>query len=237
VTTQPAGQPPVAPHPAAGEPVPRRPAGAPPVARQLAAGEPVPRRRAIEPPVERRPATEDEARAMASAIRLRILRLCLDGALTNKEIAARLGKDPASILYHVRRLVDTGFLVPEPVRRGNRGSRERPYRATGKSWVLNVVEPKALKAKSVAMFEAFVAEAREVGLEQVDMTRLGVRLTPAERAELRQRLDDLFNEYVTREQDPDGEPWSLFFAAHPDPRPVETPVPTPTPHDTIEDDD
>lgn len=177
---------------------------------------------------------------MASAIRLRILRLCLDGALTNKEIAARLGKDPASVLYHVRRLVDTGFLVPEPVRRGTRGARERPYRATGKSWVLDVVEPvesKVRKAGSLAMFDAFIGEARAVGLDRVSMTRLGVRLTEAERAELGRRLHELFDEYVRREQASDGEPWSLFFAAHPDPRPVEISVPTPAPHDTIEDDD
>jgi DNA-binding transcriptional ArsR family regulator len=185
----------------------------------------------------RRPATEDEARAMASAIRLRILRLCLDGALTNKEIAARLGKDPASVLYHVRRLVDTGFLVPEPVRRGTRGARERPYRATGKSWVLDVVEPVARRAESVAMFEAFVAEARAAGLDNVDMIRLGVRLTAAERAELDERLYELFNDYVRREPEPASEPWSLFFAVHPDPRPVETPVPATTLRDTIEDDD
>jgi len=168
----------------------------------------------------RRPATEDEARAMASAIRLRILRLCLDGALTNKEIASRLGKDPASVLYHVRRLVDTGFLVAEPVRRGVRGSREVPYRATGKSWVLDVVDQKAQRAGSVAVFEAFLAEVRAIGPEALVTTRLGVRLTEQDRKELGRRLYEVFDEYARREPDPAGEPWALFFAAHPDPRPV-----------------
>ena len=55
---------------------------------------------------------------MASPLRLRILRLCLDAPLTNKQIAAALGRDPASVLYHVRRLVRTGFLAPEQERRG-----------------------------------------------------------------------------------------------------------------------
>jgi len=99
----------------------------------------------------RRQATDDEARAMASALRLRILRLCLDEPLTNKQIAERLGRDPASVLYHVRRLVRTGFLVPEPARRGARGAREVPYRATGKSWVLEVVDPERMRAQSTAM--------------------------------------------------------------------------------------
>src|ERR1700712_1537085 len=85
----------------------------------------------------RRPATEAEARALSSPTRLRILRLCLSEALTNKEIAARLGRNPATVLHHVRTLVDTGFLVAGPPRRGARGAREVPYRATGKSWLMD----------------------------------------------------------------------------------------------------
>ena len=56
---------------------------------------------------QRRPATDAEARALASGLRLRILRLTLDEALTNKEIAERVGRNPASVLHHVRTLVDT----------------------------------------------------------------------------------------------------------------------------------
>ncbi|MDT4934612.1 MAG: hypothetical protein QOK11_2504, partial [Pseudonocardiales bacterium] len=40
----------------------------------------------------RRPATDDEARALASALRLRILRVCLGEAHTNKEIAQAVGR-------------------------------------------------------------------------------------------------------------------------------------------------
>jgi DNA-binding transcriptional ArsR family regulator len=86
----------------------------------------------------KRPATETEARALASAVRLRILRLCLDTPRTNKEIAERLEANPASVLHHVRTLVETGFLTALPVRRGSRGSRERPYLATRKSWTLSM---------------------------------------------------------------------------------------------------
>jgi DNA-binding transcriptional ArsR family regulator len=112
---------------------------------------------------------------MASPIRLRILRLCLDGSLTNKQIAARLGRDPATVLYHVRRLVDTGFLVADPVRRGVRGSREVPYRATGKSWVLEVVDDRARKAGGVAMWAAFLADVDAVGVENLTyLSRFGL---------------------------------------------------------------
>src|SRR4051812_27581460 len=93
------------------------------------------------PPVadaaERPLATDEEIRALASTLRMRILRVCLHDAHTNKEIADILDKDPATVLHHVRRLVDTGFLAAQPARRGTRGSREIPYLATGKSWRLN----------------------------------------------------------------------------------------------------
>ena len=59
---------------------------------------------------ERTPATDDEARALASTLRLRIMRICLGAGSTNKEIAQILGRNPASILHHVRTLVRTGFL-------------------------------------------------------------------------------------------------------------------------------
>ena len=83
----------------------------------------------------RRPADEAEAKAIASPLRLRILRATLHEPRTNKEIAETLGLNPATVLHHVRTLVDTGFLIEQPVRRGPRGSRERPYLASGKTLV------------------------------------------------------------------------------------------------------
>ncbi len=127
---------------------------------------------------QRRPAPglEAEARALASAVRLRILRLCLDGALTNKEIARRLGVNPATTLHHVRTLVDTGFLAAQPVRRGTRGAREVPYLATRKSWTLDVAESGVTGGRA-AMLEAFLQEVRLVDAES--------RLRPARAAAVR----------------------------------------------------
>jgi len=167
---------------------------------------------------ERRAATDEEARTIASPLRLRILRLCLDTPQTNKQIAQALGRDPASVLHHVRKLVRTGFLVAEGERRGARGAREVPYRATGKSWVLDVLDEKQSRAKGVALVEAFIQDARRVGLHTIDSTRLGLRLTPAEHDELTGRLAELFEEFIGRESG--GEPWSLFLALHRDDRPV-----------------
>ena len=167
---------------------------------------------------ERREATDEEARAIASPLRLRILRLCLDTPLTNKQIAQALGRDPASVLHHVRKLVSTGFLAAEGERRGARGAREVPYRATGKSWVMDVVDPEQGRAQANALVAAFLEDATRVGFDQVDGTRAGLRLTADEREELGNRLYELVEEF--RQRRSAGEPWSLFIGLHRDDRPV-----------------
>jgi predicted ArsR family transcriptional regulator len=165
---------------------------------------------------ERRPATEAEAKTLASAIRLRILRACLDEPLTNKEIAARLAANPATTLHHVRRLVATGFLAPQAERRGARGAREIPYLATRKSWRLDVEEHRP--AGDRAMIDAFLQELSLVeDYREVATTRLGMRLTAQEYAELIDRLSVLLNELVQRPPSPGSRPYSLFLAIHPDP--------------------
>ncbi len=73
-------------------------------------------------------------RALASPVRMRILRLCLHEPRTNKELAAELEMNAGTMLHHVRSLVAQGFLRAEEPRRGTRGAKEVPYRATGLSW-------------------------------------------------------------------------------------------------------
>ncbi|WP_222267961.1 ArsR/SmtB family transcription factor [Modestobacter marinus] len=164
---------------------------------------------------ERRPATDAEARALASAVRLRILRLCLHQALTNKEIAARLGRNPATVLHHVRTLVDAGFLAADGERRGARGAREVPYRATGKSWLMDGAGGRG--PGSDVVLAAFLQEVAAAGEEHLESTRLGVQLAPAAMEELRRRLYGLLDEYARRPADPDGEKWSLYLGMHPEP--------------------
>ena len=140
----------------------------------------------------RRPATRAEARALAHPLRLRILRLCLDEALTNRELAERLGEQPATILYHVRTLVRTGFLRREAERRGRRGAREVPYRSTKKSWTLSF-EPDA--AGHLAMLDATRSELVEAGADAVlTLTRMAVRLDAKRIEELERLVVKLVNE-------------------------------------------
>ena len=163
---------------------------------------------------ERRPPTDAEARALASAVRIRILRLCLDEALTNKEIAAGLGRNPASVLHHVRTLVDTGFLVADEVRRGTRGAREVPYRATGKSWLMDLgARPAPARDPLLA---AFLAEVAAVGEQRLSSSRLGLRLGAPDLDEFRRRVQELLDEYAARPADPDGEKWSVYLGMHPE---------------------
>jgi hypothetical protein len=172
----------------------------------------------------RRPATEAETKALASAVRLRIIRLCLDRALTNKEIAERLGANPATTLHHVRTLVATGFLVPQEERRGTRGAREVPYLSTGKSWTLDIHEGGNPLGPKRAMVEAFLDELRlvDLGTEGARFTRLGLRLSPAQWDDLEKRLSELLDEYAdarpaTRsDKPPDGRPYSVFLALYED---------------------
>jgi predicted ArsR family transcriptional regulator len=163
---------------------------------------------------EKRKATEAEARALASAVRLRILRLCLSESLTNKEIAARLGRNPATVLHHVRTLIDTGFLEAQPVRRGTRGAREVPYRATGKSWLMDIDE--GLPAGRDPLLAAFLEEVAAAGEDRLQSSRLGLRLAPDALEEFRTRLHGLLDEYARRPPDTDGERWSLYLGMHPE---------------------
>jgi DNA-binding transcriptional ArsR family regulator len=165
---------------------------------------------------DRRPATPAEAKALASPLRLRILRLTLDQALTNKQLAERLGKDPGTVLHHVRTLVATGFLVAEEVRQGEKGALEKPYRSTGKSWTLSLDKDATTETSATqAMLEAFLAELAEAGPGAArDFTRLALTLDDGSLEELRTRLRDIFDDFAARPPDPGGRTYGLLFGMH-----------------------
>lgn len=185
------------------------------------AGQPVPDRLAAPPALvadsERRPATDAERRALASVVRLRILRLCLYEELTNRQLAERLRMNPATTLHHVRTLAELGFLLAGEVQRGRRGAREIPYRATGKSWTLDMGHPIAAAGGRSTLLNTFLAEVAEVPESDVSASRLGLQLSAEHEEEFRGRLAELLNEFALRPHDPDGRRWSVFLAIHPEP--------------------
>lgn len=156
-------------------------------------------------------AREAEAKALASVVRLRILRLCLDESLTNKELAERLELNPATCLHHVRTLVEHDFLRAQAPRRGKRGAREIPYRATGKSWTT-----KMGPGQQRILIQAFLDEFALVDPDDARIWRLGVRVSPERREQLIDEFAALLDKYATDPADEGGEPWSLLFVAHPD---------------------
>lgn len=158
-----------------------------------------------------RDATPREMRALGHPLRWRILRLTLDTPLTNKQIAERVGRDPGTVLHHVRELVRTGFLAADDVRAGKRGALERPYRATGKSWRLRLV-PNA--GATVSIMDAAREELLEAGPESVLATlRLGVRLKPDAVVQLQRELNALGDQFAKRD-DPDGDPVGIVAVVH-----------------------
>jgi predicted ArsR family transcriptional regulator len=160
-------------------------------------------------------ATPEVFKAMAHPLRLRIIRLCLHEALTNKEIATRLGRDPATTLHHVRLLVRTGFLEPEPPRNGARGALEKPYHTTNKSWVLNVSRPEDQVESLLATVDALRDELVDAGPGAgVAGARLGLKLSEARREELAERIRQLVDEYAEAPDDADGERYGLFVNLH-----------------------
>ncbi|WP_370939086.1 ArsR/SmtB family transcription factor [Amycolatopsis sp. cg13] len=164
--------------------------------------------------LNRRPSTEAEAAALASGIRLRIIRLTSFEAMTNKELAERLGRDPATTLHHVRRLVDTGFLVAQEPRRGARGAKEIPYLSTGLSWQLDHSDADPVVVNE-AMFEAYLAEMAEADLAKTETTRLVVQVGAEDVAEFKRRLDGLLEEFKARPRDPASERTALYISVYP----------------------
>jgi DNA-binding transcriptional ArsR family regulator len=148
-------------------------------------------------PRERRPATVKEVKALGHPLRLRILRLCGERDLTNRQLADRLGRDPGTVLYHVRQLVDAGLLVPTEVRAGESGALEKPYRSTGLSWWLDGPLSKSDPDEAFAPIEAFQAELAEAGRESVQtFERFTLHLSPDELAELDRRIVAVLDEYI-----------------------------------------
>ncbi|MER5264163.1 winged helix-turn-helix domain-containing protein [Actinosynnema sp. NPDC002837] len=148
----------------------------------------------------RRPATVEETKALAHPLRLRILRLCAQQELTNKQLAERLGRDPGTVLYHVRQLAAAGFLEPGEVRTGVSGALEKPYRSTGVSWWLD--GPLVDSGATMAPVEAFQEELREAGPESVrTYARFALHLSPEDVVELDRRIGAVLDEYVATDDE------------------------------------
>jgi hypothetical protein len=94
---------------------------------------------------------------------------------------------------------------------------ERPYRATGKSWTLDVGEEEGSGKTNVgtlALIDAFRAEVAEAPVEYPLIgSRVGVRLTADQFEAFTSRIDALAHELKDAD-DPAGEPYGFFVGLH-----------------------
>ncbi|WP_205304572.1 winged helix-turn-helix transcriptional regulator [Nonomuraea montanisoli] len=166
-------------------------------------------------PEPRRRATPQDLRALTHPLSWRILRLCLERSQTNQQLAQRLGVSPATLLRRVRALTDAGFLTVDPPRQGEHGAWERPYRATGATWRLDLgTDADQLTAQiDLAIVDAHRAELVESGPTPSRHTRRAILHLDAEtRAELDRRIDALLDEFENRST-PDAPPISVLWNA------------------------
>lgn len=186
-----------------------------------------------EPPdragARRQQPTHRQAKALAHPLRLRILRALGEQDLTNRELAGQLDADPATVLYHVRTLADSGFVEQLPARRGTRGAREKPYRSTGESWWLSdplADAPPQLRYGPVALA---LSDAAAAGPDRLaDFATLVLHLNAEEMDELDEKILAVLDAYVSSDAErrtPDRQPHRLLFLAHR------------LPHDTVDTDD
>lgn len=141
--------------------------------------------------------------------------------MTNSELAAALGQKPATMLYHVRTLLRTGFLTELPSRPGPRGTVEKPYRATGKSWQVDQSMTSEDGAMLRAIFDAVAAEVNEAGEDSVVAgARLAMRLRPDQLAELEDQISALVAQYphgpdyIAQGGTPGTDPYALLVVLH-----------------------
>jgi predicted ArsR family transcriptional regulator len=149
----------------------------------------------------RQPATRAEARALAHPLRLRIIRLAREHPLTISELSGLLGIGKATVLHHVRTLVQEGFLVAEPPRRSAAGRTEKPYRSTGKSLTVMLTD---MPGFPLAVLDAFRQEVAGHHDPSPAVVRRPLQLNDASRAEFVDRLRRLVDEFDVR-PDPDGQ--------------------------------
>lgn len=147
--------------------------------------------------VERSQPTPAQVKAVTNPLRLRILRLCNDREWTNKELADRFDRDPATILYHLRLLVDAGLIEPVGIRQGESGAYEKPYRSTGLSWHLSFETPAEDEEGELAMLTAFRQELAEAGNDSIaELTRFHLHLDDDAVRVFAERFVGLIDEYL-----------------------------------------
>ena len=86
-----------------------------------------------------------------------------------------------------------------------------PYRATGLSWRAG-----PMPNQGQILLDTFLDEIEGLDPDALWAARLGLKLTAEDRETLLSRIQAIFQEYVDRGPDPEGDPISIYFVEHPD---------------------
>ena len=108
----------------------------------------------------------------------------------------------------------TGFLAEDQWRRGPRGTTEKPYRSTGKSWRLDVKDSGQGQAVRRAVLDAVGIELDEAGPDAVvESAQMAMRLAPGRLQKLHGQILDLISEYADANE-PGGDAVAMLILLH-----------------------
>jgi DNA-binding transcriptional ArsR family regulator len=138
-----------------------------------------------------------QLKAFADPLRVRVIHLLNSEALTNQQLADRLGEPQAKVFYHLRFLLDAGLitLVEERVRGGNV---EKYYRATARLYGLRPGpdEPPTFAASMLESVLQEVAASEATWPDQpIEWENRRLRLSPPRAREFNRRLLDQLAEF------------------------------------------
>lgn len=174
---------------------------------------------------------EDQRRAITSPLRLEILSyFSADRPLSVREVAERIGRPATAIHYHVRLLEESGLLIKTGERRDGR-RREVEYSKVAEAIGIPALQGEhELAVKTAAagfrMAERDMKAALDDGVARTEgdhrnflLTRVHLRLTHGEMAEINRRLDALLGAVLDsmrrEETEKDDEFVSLTLALMP----------------------
>jgi DNA-binding transcriptional ArsR family regulator len=155
----------------------------------------------------------EQLKALGHPLRLRVLETLGAGegeALTNRELANRLGVDPGHLHFHVRMLLRAGLIE---LTEGGHG-REKPYRAVARTVR---VAPALLKSDATTDLRAAMLDevqrgwAEHGGSGTFRAAQVSARITPEQAVELIQELV----EHARDAEDPALAPIVITTVLHP----------------------
>ena len=139
----------------------------------------------------------EQLKALGHPLRLRVLELLGDeaSALTNRELAKRLGVDPGHLHFHVRMLLKAGLIV---LVSNGASKREKPYRAVARTVH---VAPELISRGLSSDIQAAMLEQVQRSFVKFGSTGTGFRAFQDTLRVPAQRLIDLLEEIAERTHD------------------------------------